>query len=78
MAVKNGQYNFDDAAKTAAQTAKHGNKGHKEANRPVAKIHELACNWISNTLNGLVDESPVEDKQYMPCYLKLVDLLPDL
>lgn len=78
IVYENGQYIFDDETIKVLQSQQHGNKGRKNEKSSVAVIHNLATNWIANALTGLVDESPSENKRYMPCYLKLTDLLPDL
>jgi hypothetical protein len=38
--------------------------------------HEI-ISWLNATLEGLVDYSPTSEIEYMPCYLKPKDLLPD-
>jgi hypothetical protein len=33
--------------------------------------------WIDSYLEGLVDSSPTDNDEYMPCYIKAEDLFND-
>lgn len=33
--------------------------------------------WLDSTLESLVDHSPSTNEEYMPCYIKVEDLLCD-
>jgi hypothetical protein len=71
-----GKFNFNEAQKQEAQNKPRTTASKKRATP--ATVNTLAVNWLTTTINSLVDNSPSEDVKYMPCYLKPSDLLPDL
>jgi len=75
---KNTHHHFLESDIIRNRNVPHGHTGFP-SNRTVnnTNVKDMVIAWLNGTLESLVDHSPSDQYEYMPCYIKPKDLLID-
>jgi hypothetical protein len=75
---KNSHHHFAESDIVRNRNVPHRHTG-LPSNRTVnnTNMEDMIIAWLNGTLESLVDHSPSDKYEYMPCYIKPKDLLAD-